>query len=223
MELSTDRILTTHVGSLPRSKVISDGVFAIENGELIDEDIVYAKLGTMAEGASELAAVCLDAEHAPFGRLELDACVQALRAACLSIAIVSGVLNQSLEEKQEQHHRRKGDQQAVARFVNLARNDVPAVLLFGASLASEYFGLAGNRILGIVRLHAVEKPARDQRHDDTDDNADCTVPGPGHVGTGCHPGHGGECGGRAHQKTLFRRLFRKEPQREHRELRADEE
>lgn len=37
MELSTERILTTHVGSLPRCKVISDGVFAIENGEPIDE------------------------------------------------------------------------------------------------------------------------------------------------------------------------------------------
>lgn len=42
-------------------------------------------------GASELAAVCLDAEHAPFGRLELDACVQALRAADMpSLVRVAG-------------------------------------------------------------------------------------------------------------------------------------
>ena len=34
-----------------------------------------------ALGLSELDAVCLDAEHAPFGRVELDACVHALRAA----------------------------------------------------------------------------------------------------------------------------------------------
>ena len=32
-------------------------------------------------GASELDALCLDTEHAPFGRLELDTCIQALRAA----------------------------------------------------------------------------------------------------------------------------------------------
>ncbi|MEL7298594.1 MAG: aldolase/citrate lyase family protein [Pseudomonadota bacterium] len=32
-------------------------------------------------GLSQLDVVCLDAEHAPFGRLELDACIAALRAA----------------------------------------------------------------------------------------------------------------------------------------------
>ena len=32
-------------------------------------------------GASELDAVCVDTEHAPFGRLELDTCIQTLRAA----------------------------------------------------------------------------------------------------------------------------------------------
>ncbi len=31
MKASTDRILTTHVGSLPRSKAVTDGVFAKEN------------------------------------------------------------------------------------------------------------------------------------------------------------------------------------------------
>lgn len=36
MKTSTDRILTTHVGSLPRSKAVSDGVFAQEQGNLED-------------------------------------------------------------------------------------------------------------------------------------------------------------------------------------------
>ena len=37
MKLSTDRILTTHVGSLPRSQAVSDGVFAHERGEAQDQ------------------------------------------------------------------------------------------------------------------------------------------------------------------------------------------
>lgn len=32
-------------------------------------------------GLSPLACVCIDAEHAPFGRMELDSCIAALRAA----------------------------------------------------------------------------------------------------------------------------------------------
>ena len=36
MEVSIDRILTTHVGSLPRSKIVTEAVFAKENGELDD-------------------------------------------------------------------------------------------------------------------------------------------------------------------------------------------
>ena len=32
MKTSTDRILTTHVGSLPRSKAVTDAVFAHEAG-----------------------------------------------------------------------------------------------------------------------------------------------------------------------------------------------
>ncbi len=35
-------------------------------------------------GKSDLDALCLDAEHAPFGRLELDACITATRAAGLT-------------------------------------------------------------------------------------------------------------------------------------------
>ena len=36
MQTGRDHILTTHVGSLPRSKTVSDGIFARENGELKD-------------------------------------------------------------------------------------------------------------------------------------------------------------------------------------------
>lgn len=38
MKLSQDRILTTHVGSLPRSKAVTDTVFAHENEQDIDHD-----------------------------------------------------------------------------------------------------------------------------------------------------------------------------------------
>lgn len=37
MLTSPDRILTTHVGSLPRSKAVTDVVFALENGEPVDD------------------------------------------------------------------------------------------------------------------------------------------------------------------------------------------
>lgn len=36
MKLSLDRILTTHVGSLPRSEAVTSGVFAIDRGDQID-------------------------------------------------------------------------------------------------------------------------------------------------------------------------------------------
>ena len=36
MQQSIDRILTTHVGSLPRNQAVTDGVFAIEREEDID-------------------------------------------------------------------------------------------------------------------------------------------------------------------------------------------
>ena len=44
MKLSTDRILTTHVGSLPRSEAVTRGVFAIENEEAIDKDAHRAEI-----------------------------------------------------------------------------------------------------------------------------------------------------------------------------------
>ncbi len=48
MKTSTDRILTTHVGSLPRSKAVSDGLFAIENEEPIDERELEETIATAA-------------------------------------------------------------------------------------------------------------------------------------------------------------------------------
>lgn len=53
MKTSTDRILTTHVGSLPRSKAVSDGVFAQEKGAL--EDIEGFKK-TIAAAVSDVVA-----------------------------------------------------------------------------------------------------------------------------------------------------------------------
>ncbi|MEM7740743.1 MAG: cobalamin-independent methionine synthase II family protein [Pseudomonadota bacterium] len=38
MKRSTDRILTTHVGSLPRTKDVTDLVFGIENGDTVPEE-----------------------------------------------------------------------------------------------------------------------------------------------------------------------------------------
>jgi len=39
MKTSTERILTTHVGSLPRSKAVTDLVFAKEQGKSIDQEL----------------------------------------------------------------------------------------------------------------------------------------------------------------------------------------
>ena len=44
MLTSTDRILTTHVGSLPRSEAVTVGVFALERGESIDVDAHCAEV-----------------------------------------------------------------------------------------------------------------------------------------------------------------------------------
>ena len=42
MKTSENRILTTHVGSLPRSRAVTDVVFAREKGETLDEDAARA-------------------------------------------------------------------------------------------------------------------------------------------------------------------------------------
>ena len=51
MKTSTDRILTTHVGSLPRSQAVTDVVFAKEQGTLKDESL-YKK--TITDAVAEV-------------------------------------------------------------------------------------------------------------------------------------------------------------------------
>lgn len=46
MQTSTDRILTTHVGSLPRSRAVTDMVFARENEDPVDAAAFQATLAT---------------------------------------------------------------------------------------------------------------------------------------------------------------------------------
>ena len=49
MEVSIDRILTTHVGSLPRSRIVTEAVFAKENGELDDGEAFQENIGNAVE------------------------------------------------------------------------------------------------------------------------------------------------------------------------------
>lgn len=51
MKLSSEKILTTHVGSLPRSKAVTDGVFAKENEQPHDEQ---ALPGIIADAVDEV-------------------------------------------------------------------------------------------------------------------------------------------------------------------------
>lgn len=51
MKTSTDRVLTTHVGSLPRSKAVTDVLFARENGTLEDE---AAAAATIAQAVKDV-------------------------------------------------------------------------------------------------------------------------------------------------------------------------
>ncbi|HCH79505.1 MAG TPA: hypothetical protein DFK16_01975 [Acidimicrobiaceae bacterium] len=44
-----DRILTTHVGSLPRNQAVTDGVFALERGEAIDLQAHAAEIAAAVE------------------------------------------------------------------------------------------------------------------------------------------------------------------------------
>jgi len=53
MKSSSERILTTHVGSLPRSKVVTDGVFAKENEQPYNEQELA---GTIASAVNEVVA-----------------------------------------------------------------------------------------------------------------------------------------------------------------------
>lgn len=57
MQTSTQRILTTHVGSLPRPKAVADVLFARDNGALEDPD---AAATTIAEAVKEVVQRQLD-------------------------------------------------------------------------------------------------------------------------------------------------------------------
>ena len=49
MKISTDKILTTHVGSLPRSKAVTDGVFAKENEQPYDVENLAATISSAVD------------------------------------------------------------------------------------------------------------------------------------------------------------------------------
>jgi 5-methyltetrahydropteroyltriglutamate--homocysteine methyltransferase len=49
VEQSIDRILTTHVGSLPRNQAVTDGLFALERGEAIDLQVHAAEIAAAVE------------------------------------------------------------------------------------------------------------------------------------------------------------------------------
>ena len=51
MEIGIGRILTTHVGSLPRSEMVTEAVFAKENGEL-DDEVAFQE--TIAEAVQQV-------------------------------------------------------------------------------------------------------------------------------------------------------------------------
>lgn len=49
MKISSDRILTTHVGSLPRSEAVTEGVFAQEEGTLEDQTALDATIAVAVD------------------------------------------------------------------------------------------------------------------------------------------------------------------------------
>ncbi len=71
---------------MSNKKIFTD--FSVFRQKLLNKDVL---IGTFQKtpspmvsevlGLTNLDAICLDAEHSPFGRMELDACIFALRAA----------------------------------------------------------------------------------------------------------------------------------------------
>ncbi len=55
MHTSKDRILTTHVGSLPRSKAVTDVVFALENGDAVENAEIVIRDAVDAVVAQQVA------------------------------------------------------------------------------------------------------------------------------------------------------------------------
>jgi 5-methyltetrahydropteroyltriglutamate--homocysteine methyltransferase len=61
MKTSRDRILTTHVGSLPRSKAVTDAVFAKERGEVLDPAVFDATIaGAVKDAVARQAKAGID-------------------------------------------------------------------------------------------------------------------------------------------------------------------
>jgi len=61
MSTTTDRILTTHVGSLPRSEAVTHGIFALENDEAIDLDAHAAAIaGAVDDVVAQQVEVGID-------------------------------------------------------------------------------------------------------------------------------------------------------------------
>jgi 5-methyltetrahydropteroyltriglutamate--homocysteine methyltransferase len=61
MRLSTDRILTTHVGSLPRSQAVTDVLFARERGDAVDSAAGAAVIGAaVADVVRRQVAIGID-------------------------------------------------------------------------------------------------------------------------------------------------------------------
>lgn len=70
--------------TMPRSMPCTDGFRArLQAGDVMMGTFLKTPSSIVCEvlGFTPLACVCIDAEHAPFGRVELDGCIAAFRAA----------------------------------------------------------------------------------------------------------------------------------------------
>ena len=61
----TDRILTTHVGSLPRSKAVTDLVFAVERGDPVDAAQFDAVIGAAVDEVVARQVAVRDVHQGP--------------------------------------------------------------------------------------------------------------------------------------------------------------
>ena len=106
-------------------------------------------------GLSSLDVVCVDAEHAPFGRLQLDACLHSLRAA----GMPSLVRTQSAASEQ------------ILNALDCGATGVVVPHVVSASQASEiiksaHFGRGGRGYAGSTRAAAyTHKPMHDHLED----------------------------------------------------------
>src|ERR1700719_541494 len=100
MKISTDRILTTHTGSLPRPKPLIDLILRREKGEAIAADVFEAEVVKAVDGvvAQQVAAgidVVSDGEmskpsYTTYIRHRVSGCAMAPRAAERAADIMTG-------------------------------------------------------------------------------------------------------------------------------------